>query len=122
MIAQQQLLAAAGVPTYLLSNCSKLHIDNVRRRYGILGSFQGLCLSYEVGSFKPDPEIYAAAERLTGLKGADLAFIDDKAENVAAAAARGWRAIHHTSPASTLRQLQQMGLPVVQGIQTTAEP
>lgn len=64
-------------------------------------------------SFKPDPEIYAAAEQLTGCSGPDLVFIDDKQENAAAAAARGWRAIHHTSVAGTLRQLQELGLPVV---------
>ena len=64
-------------------------------------------------SFKPDPEIYAAAEQLTGCSGPDLVFIDDKQENAAAAAARGWRAVHHTSMAGTLRQLQELGLPVV---------
>ncbi|EFN54145.1 hypothetical protein CHLNCDRAFT_135540 [Chlorella variabilis] len=114
MIAQQQLLAIEGVPTYLLSNCSGLHIDDVRRRHPFMASFAGLCLSYEVCSFKPDPAIYEAAERLAGLQGADLAFIDDRADNAAAAAARGWQAIHHTSPQGTLRQLQALGLPVVE--------
>ncbi|PRW60139.1 haloacid dehalogenase [Chlorella sorokiniana] len=113
LIAQQQLLAAAGWPTYLLSNCSALHIDDCRRRHAFMGSFAGLCLSYEVCSFKPDPEIYAAAEQLTGCSGPDLVFIDDKEENAAAAAARGWQAIHHTSVAGTLQQLQALGLPVV---------
>lgn len=153
MIAQQQLLAIEGVPTYLLSNCSGLHIDDVRRRHPFMASFAGLCLSYEVRwaygrclahhalhgpnlihgqhqpgallmllpecraqvcSFKPDPAIYEAAEHLAGLQGADLAFIDDRADNAAAAAARGWQAIHHTSPQGTLRQLQALGLPVVE--------
>lgn len=66
----------------------------------------------QVRSFKPDPEIYAAAEDITGLSGSDLLFIDDRSENAAAAAARGWKAIHHVSPAGTLAQLRQLDLPL----------
>lgn len=67
----------------------------------------------QVRSFKPDAQIYAAAEQLTGCSGPELVFIDDKGDNAAAAAALGWRAIHHTSVAGTLRQLAELGLPVV---------
>lgn len=41
-------------------------------------SFDGYILSYQERSYKPDEEIYAAAERLTGLQGSQLCFIDDK--------------------------------------------
>lgn len=64
-------------------------------------------------SFKPEPEIYAAAESLTQLAGPDLLFIDDREENAAAAAQRGWHAIHHRSPGATLRALCELGLPTV---------
>lgn len=74
-----------------------------------------LPLCPQVCSFKPEPEIYAAAEQLAGCSGPDIVFIDDRRENTAAAAARGWRAIHHTSVAGTLRQLRELGLPVVEG-------
>lgn len=59
--------------------------------------------------------MYDAVEELAGLKGPDLVFIDDRADNVAAAAARGWRAVHHHTgdAARTLRLLRDMGLPVV---------
>lgn len=40
-------LACAGVPTYLLSNVSALHMDDARRRHPFLASFAGLCLSFE---------------------------------------------------------------------------
>lgn len=67
----------------------------------------------QVKSFKPDPQIYEAAERITGLSGGDLVFVDDRAENAAAAAARGWHAVHHTSAEATLRQLRALGLPTI---------
>ena len=41
-------------------------------------SFDGYILSYHERSYKPDREIYVAAERLTGLQGSQLCFIDDK--------------------------------------------
>lgn len=65
----------------------------------------------QVRSFKPDPGIYAAAEQLAQLAGPELLFIDDRAENAAAAVRRGWQAIHHTCPADTLHRLRQLGLP-----------
>jgi len=67
----------------------------------------------QVRSFKPEPEIYAAAEALAQLSGSDLVFIDDRQDNAAAAAERGWHAIHHTSPQRTLAELRALGLPVV---------
>lgn len=67
----------------------------------------------QVQSFKPEAEMYAAVEALSGLSGSDLVFIDDRQENAAAAAARGWHAIHHRSPADTLAQLAALGVPVI---------
>lgn len=50
MIKQQQLLAAAGVPNYLCSNCSALHIEHCAARHPFFASFTGLVLSYEAGA------------------------------------------------------------------------
>ena len=38
---------------------------------------------------------------MCGRRGADLIYIDDRPENIAAGAARGWRAILHESPEKT---------------------
>jgi HAD superfamily hydrolase (TIGR01509 family) len=67
-------------------------------------------LSYEVGGLKPQPEIYAAVETLTGRRGADLIYLDDRPENIHAGAARGWRTILHESPEKTRRALAAWGL------------
>ncbi len=47
---------------------------------------------------KPDAKIYEALEKLAGRRGGDIVYLDDRPENVAAGAARGWRAILHESP------------------------
>ena len=49
----------------------------------------------------PLPKIYDALERMSGRRGADIFYIDDRSENVEAAAARGWRMVLHESPEKT---------------------
>ncbi|WP_167546831.1 HAD family hydrolase [Stieleria maiorica] len=49
-------------------------------------------LSCEVMSMKPDGKIYEAAEKAARVRPDRILFIDDKPENVEAAAQRGWRA------------------------------
>jgi HAD superfamily hydrolase (TIGR01509 family) len=59
---------------------------------------------------KPDPAIYDAMEKMTGRKGADLVYLDDRPENIAAGAARGWCAIMHESSEKSRAALKQFGL------------
>ncbi|MDX2130952.1 MAG: HAD-IA family hydrolase [Planctomycetota bacterium] len=49
--------------------------------------------SHLLGLAKPDPAIYRAFERETGARGPEILFFDDLPENVAAAAALGWRTV-----------------------------
>ena len=71
------------------------------RNFPFFASFDGYIFSHEIGGLKPQPKIYAAMESMTGKRGADLVYIDDRPENVAAGAARGWRAILHETPGKT---------------------
>jgi len=101
MIALQVELRRRGFKTYIFSNTNDLAIEHVRRNFPFFANFDGYIFSYEVGGLKPQPEIYAAMEALTGKRGADLIYIDDRAENIAVGAARGWRAILHETEAKT---------------------
>jgi hypothetical protein len=49
-------------------------------------------------------------EALTGRRGADLIYIDDREENIETGLARGWRAILHESPEKTRRALTAFGV------------
>jgi 2-haloacid dehalogenase len=56
-----------------------------------LADFDRLYVSGRMGVIKPDPVIYQMVEDDCGLQPASLLFTDDRADNIAAAARRGWR-------------------------------
>jgi FMN phosphatase YigB (HAD superfamily) len=108
MIALHDELQARGFPTFILSNTNDIAIAHVRRRFPFFNRVTGHVLSYEQSALKPHREIYEITERITGRRGAELLFIDDRAENVEAAAARGWRTICHVDPATTRLAVDQL--------------
>lgn len=95
---------------YLLSNVGDLHWEYLDQRYGLEQLTHGVIASFRVGAIKPSADIYREAERRLGLEPASTVFIDDLPPNVAGAAACGWRAIHHRSPAETREQLRAHGV------------
>ena len=109
-IALHAELRRRGFKTYIFSNTNDLAIEHIRRDFPFFANFDGYIFSYEVGGLKPQPEIYAAMEAMTGRSGADLIYIDDRAENIEAGRARGWRAILHESPEKTRRALAAFGV------------
>jgi putative hydrolase of the HAD superfamily len=54
--------------------------------------FDAMHYAADLGCAKPAAAFLEAIETRIGLSGAQIAFIDDKAANVDAALARGWRA------------------------------
>jgi 2-haloacid dehalogenase len=67
-------------------------------------------ISGEVRAAKPDPRIYEALLERHGLDAASILFIDDVAENVAAAEALGIRSIRFTDGPALRRELVALGL------------
>jgi len=101
MIKIHAELRQRGIPTYIFSNTNDLAVEHIRRIFPFFRDFDGYIFSYEVGAMKPEAKIYEALEKLTGRHGADILYIDDRPENVAAGAARGWRTILHETPEKT---------------------
>jgi putative hydrolase of the HAD superfamily len=110
MVELHAELRRKGLPAYILSNTNELAVGHIRRQFPFYANFDGYVLSYEVGAMKPHPEIYEAAERMTGRRGAELVFIDDRPENIATAAARGWQVILQETPEKTREQVARLGL------------
>jgi HAD superfamily hydrolase (TIGR01509 family) len=107
MIEIHAELHRRSVPTYIFSNTNDLAIEHVRRNFPFFHNFDGYIFSYEVKAMKPDAKMYEALEKLTGRRGAEILYLDDRPENVAAGAARGWRTILHETPERTRAALEQ---------------
>jgi FMN phosphatase YigB (HAD superfamily) len=109
-IALHAELRNRGFKTYIFSNTNDLAIEHVRRNFPFFKNFDDYIFSYEVGAMKPEAKIYEAMEKMCGRRGADLIYIDDRPENIAAGAARGWRTILHESPEKSRAELKSFGI------------
>jgi HAD superfamily hydrolase (TIGR01509 family) len=93
---------------FLLSNIGDLHWAHLSREYRLHAIGHGALPSYLAGVMKPHAGIYAEAERRFALEPAATVFIDDRADNIATARARGWRGIVHGGYHSTLTALRAL--------------
>ena len=110
MIEIHAELHRRGVPTYIFSNTNDLAIEHVRRNFPFFRDFDGYIFSYEVKAMKPDAKMYEALEKLVRRRGVDIVYLDDRPENVAAGAARGWRTILHETPEKSCAAMEKLGL------------
>ena len=90
-IALLRALRAKGVPVLALTNFGDDSFTYAQTQYDFLNEFDRTFVSGRMGVIKPDAEIYRQLEAATGIAPNGLIFTDDRAENIAAAAARGWR-------------------------------
>jgi glucose-1-phosphatase len=110
MIELHAELRRRGIPTYIFSNTNDLAIEHIRRNFPFFQNFDGYIFSYEVGVMKPEAKIYEALEAMTGRRGAEILYLDDRLENIEAGTARGWRTILHETPEKSRADLKAFGL------------
>lgn len=103
-------LKARGTPVFALSNVGVETYGIVAKRYPVLAEFDQLFLSGALKANKPDPRIYAALEDGTGVAPGGLLFTDDREDNIAAAAARGWQTHLFEHPEGLAARLVAEGL------------
>ncbi|MBZ0128467.1 MAG: HAD family phosphatase [Rhodobacteraceae bacterium] len=90
-VALSRALRREGITTCILSNIGRDTYDLAATRYPFLAEFDRHYLSGHMGVIKPEAEIYEMVEADCGLPPDRLLFTDDRADNIAAAAARGWQ-------------------------------
>jgi epoxide hydrolase-like predicted phosphatase len=110
MVHLQAELQQRGLAAYAFSNTNELAAAHIRRTFPFYSKFDGCVLSYEHGVMKPDARLYEVVERQSGRRGGEIIYFDDRPENVAAGAARGWHAILHESPEKSRAAIQKLGL------------
>jgi len=84
-------LRSKGVPVFALSNFGIGNFEIAVANYPFLDEFDRRYISGCMGVIKPDPEIYRRLEKGCDIAPARLLFTDDRADNIAAADARGWQ-------------------------------
>jgi putative hydrolase of the HAD superfamily len=87
-------LLEAGVPIALLTNNVKEWGDHWRATFPVDELFEVVVDSSEVGMRKPDARIYLLTCDRLGVAPEASVFVDDNAENIAAARALGMETVH----------------------------
>jgi 2-haloacid dehalogenase len=103
-------LRARGVPVFALTNFGDDSFAAATHHYPFFAEFDRAYVSGRLRLLKPDPAIYATVESGCGIAPDRLFFTDDKAENIAAAAARGWQVHLFDGAAGLAARLVAAGL------------
>jgi 2-haloacid dehalogenase len=90
-IALQRALRAKGVLVFALTNFGEYSFAEAMPKMDFLSDFDRRYVSGELKVTKPDPRIYEIVEKDSGIPPDRLLFTDDRADNITAAARRGWR-------------------------------
>ena len=84
----------AQAPLYAFSNTNAVHIEHFTTRHGeLLGAFDRLFLSSQLGLRKPEAKAFDAVTAAVGVPPGEILFFDDLEENVEGARARGLQAV-----------------------------
>jgi putative hydrolase of the HAD superfamily len=110
MVTAVRAARAGGLRTGLISNSW----GTTRYPHDLLEElFDGIVLSGEVGIRKPAPRIYELGAEAVGLHPSQCVFVDDLPFNLPPAQELGMAVVHHTSPKSTIAELEQiLGIPL----------
>jgi putative hydrolase of the HAD superfamily len=103
-------LQRRGIRTGILSNIGDAMELGIRAKYAWVADFHHHTFSHRLGIAKPDAAIYTHAAEGLDVPAAEILFIDDREENIAAARAAGMHAIQYTSHDAFLTAMQQEGL------------
>ena len=109
MVAWQARLKRHGLRTAILSNMGDSVLENIKREFQWIESFDALVWSYQLRLAKPDPEIYLYTLQKLGTRPDETLFLDDKQLNVDAARDLGIRAIQFSSVERLRRDLITSG-------------
>ncbi|NLM41962.1 MAG: HAD family phosphatase [Firmicutes bacterium] len=91
-------LKKSGYRLYVLSNFHKAAFEYVYEKYEWFSLFDGLVISYQHQTLKPEPAIYQILLARYTLIPEECVFIDDSLANLAAASEFGIKGVHYQSP------------------------
>jgi putative hydrolase of the HAD superfamily len=92
--AMARTFREAGGQTAFLSNSGPEMMARIRADRHLESWFDAVIASFEVGLAKPDPRIYALCLSRLAVSAGQALFVDDREDNVEAAAAVGLHTLH----------------------------
>lgn len=108
----QQLAASEAFELAIVNNESKDLNDFRIRKFDFLNLFDAFISSCYVGLRKPDTKIYRLALDVLQREPDEVAFIDDREKNVAAANETGIHGIEYKNAAQLASELEKLGISV----------
>jgi 2-haloacid dehalogenase len=109
-VAVLRELKAIGTPLYGLTNWSHETFPVARERFDALDLFDGIVVSGEEGTIKPDEAIFRILLQRYALPAERVVFIDDNLANIDTARRLGLHAIPFTHADALRRELVVLGL------------
>lgn len=105
-----QNMKANGYRVYILSNYSRWTYENTTEALSFLEDVDGAVFSFQVQQIKPEPGIYRSLLDKYDLKPEECVFLDDRQENLDAAAAQGIAGIRFTTYEAAVCALEEYGV------------
>jgi putative hydrolase of the HAD superfamily len=109
MVQWAARLQHAGIRTGILSNIGDAIAEGILARLPWLSAFDHCTWSHALFIAKPDPEIFLQTAAVLNAPTANILFIDDREDNIAAASAVGMQTIHYTTHPAFEREMHQRG-------------
>jgi HAD superfamily hydrolase (TIGR01509 family) len=94
----------------MLTNMSEELADRLRRDRPLDDWFDVVIVSAEVRCAKPDPRVYRLCLDRLDVEAQQALFVDDKPDNVAAAASLGMRTLHFAGAGAIANLREALGL------------
>ena len=100
-------LKREGIKTAVLSNMPADILEYIESVFPWLAELDARVYSCNIGSVKPELEIYRHCLQALGVPAAEVLFLDDSADNTKAALALGINALTFESPQQAQRIIEQ---------------
>lgn len=107
VLTDMAALRASGHRVYLATNQEHMRARYLMEEMGLGRHVHGIFYSAAIGHRKPSEQFYQHIQETLAAPPQDITLVDDTEENVIAARARGWNAIHWRANMSLLDELGQ---------------
>jgi putative hydrolase of the HAD superfamily len=104
------MLRDGRVRLAVLSNTNAPHVAHMRRTWPLLGEFEHVYMSNEIGARKPDHAAYRYVLNKLAVSPERTVMVDDRRENIDAAEALGMTGVWATSPRAVREGLSDVGV------------